>query len=222
MCGEVFSSKFSESVKARVDQPHPLALPGRWLVIYTGRSPDEPDFGARSGFATKAEAERRLAEVRRRGVKADWRVLPPAETFGDHDAGRLDQAELLALGNAILNNDQASFEVLRQAYADKTRVPGGRRAAEPEPTDTERVAKAYRTRIKAADALVRFLTDETGREGNPGDYVDPDHEAGHDSELHIENDLLDHLGYAHPVDGYEGGAVDYLRDLIRAYQNADE
>lgn len=141
MCGEVFSDKFSPAIKARVDQPHPLARPGRWSVVYApdahpsshdtaffdyeGARSSDPAHYSRNGWATEAEAKAALDyHVKYSSIgREDYRILPPAQAFGDHDASRLGHDQLVALGNAILNNDQKTYEKLRQEYADVTRAP---------------------------------------------------------------------------------------------------
>lgn len=147
MCGEVFSSRIPESVKARVDQPHPLARPGRWSVVFSpGGAHGVKDSRERSfidrdkdrrrggeggglGFSTEAAAK---AAVSLYAADGGHFVIPPAESYGDHDASRLSHEQLVALGNAILNNNSAGYEALRQEYADLTR--GSAPDAPPLPT----------------------------------------------------------------------------------------
>lgn len=79
--------------------------------------------------------------------------------------------------------------------------------------------------MEAADALVRFLTDQTGDQGNPGSFVDTVDEDGQDNSFEIENHPPTYAR-SWPVSGLPGGdeygALDYLRDLVRAYRSADE
>jgi hypothetical protein len=243
MCGEVFSDKFSPAIKARVDQPHPLARPGRWSAVHTpsadvlehdtaffdyegaSQTARSPAHYSRNGWATEAEAKAALDyHVKYSSIeRSDYAIIPPAQAFGDHDASRLDHDQLVALGNAILNNDQKTYEALRQEYADVTRAPKAP-PAPPKKTPTELVAEASPTRRQAADALVWFLTDHTGDGGNPGSFIDTDDEDGHDESFEISNWAPLH-GREWPVSGLPDehyGALDYLRDLVRAYRSADE
>lgn len=230
MCGEVFSSEFSPEIKARVDQPHPLARPGRWSVVFSldgesgvkasrersfiDRDADWQDRGEGGGLGFSSEAAAKAA-IARFGASLRHFVIPPAESYGDHDASRLSHEQLVALGNAILNNDSASYEALRAEYADLTR-------GSPAPT----FVVSFSTRAEAAEAIVAFLTDSRGSAGNEGDYVDLDI-GEYDPTFEISNERpygLDGQWPGAPEDaeapeGY--GSVDYLRDLIRAYHAHD-
>lgn len=224
MCGEVFSSKFSPEYKARVDQPHKLARPGRWSVIYqSGSRVERAHFDGKdgsndhNGYATEAAAD----EARRENRATEgmgFKILRPAEQYGDHNAAALSHAQLVALGNAILNNNTASYEVLRQQYADLTRGA----AAAPAPSGPKR--PSFYTKAEAAAALVNFLTDNSGDYGNSGSWVDVDQGDGGREDFRLDNDrfsVLDELvGLDDDVVVY--GSMDYLRDLVKAYHAADE
>lgn len=158
MCGEVFSEKYTAEEKAApgLAKPHPLARPGRWSVVYSGDDPrvsthERAYFDREDGFATEDEAK--AAKKHQVGYHSDWQIVPPSETFGDHDPSLLSREQLERLARAILNNDQAGFEALRPELAA---------ASAPKPK---------RAKADVAEAIVNFLTDDTGEHGNGGDYI---------------------------------------------------
>lgn len=161
MCGEVFSEKYTPEQKAApgLAKPHPLARPGRWSVIYgvgAVKHHERAYFDEDDGFATEDEAK--AAKRRAVGDHSDWRIIPPSESFGDHDPSLLSRDQLERLARAILNNDQAGFEALCPELAAAS-------APKPKP-------KPKRTKAEVAEAIVKFLTDDSGAYGNDGDYVD--------------------------------------------------
>lgn len=172
MCGEIFSSKYTPEQKAApsLAKPNPLARPGRWSVGFdvakgrgVGGGVERAAFEPTAGYATRAEAERDIA--RRYGGPAFF-VIPPSESFGDHDPTMLSREQLERLARAILNNDQAAFEALRPELAKASlAVP----------------APAPRSRAEVADAIVAWLTDATGDAGNRGVFIDVDDEESNDN-----------------------------------------
>lgn len=181
MCGEIFSSKFTPEQKAApsLAKPNPLARPGRWSVGFDvakgrglGGGVERAAFEPTAGYATRAEAERAITVF---GGPAFF-VIPPSESFGDHDPTMLSREQLERLARAILNNDQAAFEALRPELAKASlAVP----------------APAPRPRAEVADAIVAWLTDETGDDGNQGLYVDVDDEESYGDGIGAGEDSYD-------------------------------
>lgn len=181
MCGEIFSSKYTPEQKAApsLAKPNPLARPGRWSVGFDvakgrgGVGVERAAFEPEGGYATRADAER--DSVRHYAGPAFF-VIPPSESFGDHDPTLLSREQLERLARAILNNDQAAFEALRPELAEATLVAP---------------APAARSRAEVADAIVAWLTDETGDDGNQGLYVDVDDEESYGDGIGAGEDSYD-------------------------------
>lgn len=114
----------------------------------------------------------------------------PASTSasGDHDAARLSRGQLERFVNAFLNNRPDELERTRREIAPASLAP-----AKP------------KTKAEAAEAIVAFLTDASGNDGNPGAFLDVGEDVDEDFELTIYN---------------HEGELDLLVSLVRAYQSA--
>jgi len=170
VCGERFSSSYTPAQKAAAAAPHPLARRDRWSVAFDREASRDrvaavpsrhttherawfDDLVESAGYATEAAAKSALREHAGSGpsvkLKA-WFVIPPQTASGDHRtapalaSGALDQNDLVALADAILNNREEEFERLRVKFAEATLVA----AAPPAPV---------LTRAEAAQQLVSLL-----------------------------------------------------------------
>lgn len=158
MCGESFSQTSKQPAPAK---PHPLARPGRWSSIFVdGGNNDERSFFDDDGFATEEQALRARHRAVGGAAAVDHVIIPPVPVAGDHNPALLSREQLERLARAVLNNDHAGFDALRPALAA---------ASLPQPK---------RSRADVADAIVAWLTDDSGHAGNFGGFINLDDEPG--------------------------------------------